>query len=263
MFLFVTLLFFSACNKKTDVGQRTLRARSTSFLVEQLKENEFKTDWLSLKADISFKTDKMSDSFKMHIRTRTDSVIWISATYYAVEVARFYITPDSVKFMDRKANQYFIGDIDYINDRFQLDLDFYSLQALIMGNSVGVDDIENLRSYQNDGLYHISSVGKRQMKMADKGKEEKINYDYAQSTAIYPETYKVARLDIKDFKANKSLVAYYKKHANLNGQLFPELYDLKVQADNNIDATVEYLKIQTEGPQKFSFTIPEKYEKIN
>lgn len=252
-----------SCNQQKDLLQRPLRARSTTFLVEKVKENEFKCEWLSVKAGIAFKTDKMSDSFKMHIRLKTDSVIWISATYYAVEVARFCITPDTVKFMDRKANQYFIGDIDYINQKFQLDLDFKSLQSLILGNSVGIDDTEKDKSYQNDGLYHISSVGKRQMKMADKGKEERINYDFAYSTAIYPKTYKVARITINDFKENKSMVAMFNKHQKVEGQLFPEEMGLIIDADQKVDATVEYLKASANKPLKFSFNIPDKYEQIN
>ena len=94
-------------------------------------------------------------------------------------------------------------------------------------------------------------------------KAKKVNYDFAYSTAIYPKTYKVARIAIKDFKANKSLQAFFNKHTKIEGQLLPEKYDLDIQADKKVDAKVEYLKIQANKPLKFSFNIPEKYEQIN
>jgi hypothetical protein len=250
---------FVSCKQHKDL-QRPLRNRSTSYLVEKVHENEFKCKWISLKTGVAFKTDKLSDSFKMHIRMRTDSVIWISTTYYAVEVARFFITPDSVKFMDRKAKQFFVGNMEYLNQKFNLDLDFKSLQALILGNSMGIDVAVKNKSYHNDGLYHISSVGKREMRMADKG--ESPNYDIASSTAIYPKIFKVARTSMKDYKANKSLTVDYKKHTNIDEQLLPNLYDIQIDADKDVNATVEYLKIQTNKSLKFSFNIPEKYEQI-
>ncbi|MBL4651420.1 MAG: DUF4292 domain-containing protein [Flavobacteriales bacterium] len=212
---------------------------------------------------VAFKSDKMSDSFKMHVRLRKDSAIWISVTYYSVEAARFLITPDTVKFMDRKNSKYFIGDFDYINQKFNVELDFESLQSLILGNGVNISEFEKLKTYPSNGLYHISSIGKRKQKKADKKGDEKAKTDVALTVSIHPETYKVTRIILQDFKVHKSLKADFEKYQKIDGQLVPEETKLNIVSDQNIEATIEYLKVTLNKPLKFSFTIPEKYEKMD
>lgn len=266
--------------------------------MEKLYENEYNCEWLSIKADVAFKTDKLSDSFKMHIRLRKDSAIWISTTYYAVEVFRFLISPDTVKFMDKKSNQYFVGDFNYLQEKFDIDLDFEALQAIILGNSIVIDEDERLKSFSRDGLYHLSSVGRTKMKKAEKEndvdeeeleinsddsnennpdsnrdekeekrkkneKERRNKNDLAITISLFPENYKVAKISLHDFKLDKGLLVKMVKLQNLDNQLIPEKYTLDILSDNSIETTVEYLKAASNKPLKFSFSIPEKYERIN
>lgn len=263
--IIVLLFIISAivgCKSQKSTVKRTVKNKSTSFLVEKLKANEFNNDWISLKAGIAFKMNKISDSFKMHIRMKKDSAIWISATYYSVEVARFLITSDTVKFMDRKANQYFVGGYDYIHNRFNIATDFESLQSILLGNSVGIKEIDKVKSYNRDGLYHLSSFGRRKMKKAAEH-GEKVKIELAYKVSIDPENYKVVKLSIHDFKLNKSLVIDYEDHQKIENQLFPKKYQMTVHAEKEIESTIEYLKTTLNKPQKLSFNIPEKYERIN
>lgn len=261
-FLLVTVILSQSCSKNNMVTKAKLPHKSTSYLIEQMQANELQCDWFSAKLDIAFKTDKMSDSFKMHARIRKDSAIWLSATYYAVEAARFLITEDTVKFMDRKNNKYFVGDFDYINEKFDVELDFESLQALILGNSAGIAEQEKIKSYPSSGLYHLSSIGKRKLKRASEKDPEKLKTDVALDVSLYPESYKVARLFLQDFKQNKSMTSVYDKYQKIDNQLVPEKTQLSIVADQNVNATIEYLKVTLNKPLKFSFSIPEKYEKL-
>lgn len=256
------LLVFSSCHQQKELGKKTEKGRSTSFLLEKLQENEFNCEWLSLKVGVGFKTDKLSDSFKMHVRLRKDSAIWISTTYYSVEVARFLITADTIKFMDRKANEYFIGKMDYLNEKFDLQLDFHSLQALMLGNSVGLSEDAKIKSYHSHGFYHISSLGKRKIKKLDKGKETS-NDEIAYGVSLYPDNFKVAKLSIQDFVTDRSLFASFLDHTAVGEQLLPQKVKINIIADNTIEATAEYIKIQENKPLKLSFNIPDKYEKID
>jgi hypothetical protein len=270
LILFLVSSFFYGCHQQKETTKRPIKGKSTSFLLEQAQTNEFRSEGMSLKLDVAFKTTKMSDSFKMYIRTKTDSVIWISATYYAVEVARIYITPDSVKFMDRKANKYFVGDMSFLNDKFELELDFYTLQAIIYGNTLGLEDPEKIKSYIADGYYQLSSLGKRKIRKLDKDDNsnneeeiiEKLNADMVFSTSLYPNTYKVSKLSLHDLSQNKSLLLKYSNHTNVEGQLFPQKIAIEIQSDNNMTVAIDYMKIQAGKDQKFPFTIPEKYELI-
>ena len=259
----LVVILAQSCSKSNVKTKKKLQHKSTSFLVEQMQQNELSCNWFSAKLAVAFKSDKMSESFKMHVRLRKDSAIWISATYYSVEAARFLITPDTVKFMDRKNSKYFIGDFAYINQKFDVELDFESLQSLILGNSVNISDFEKLKTYPSNGRYHISSIGKRKQKKADKKGDEKAKTDIALTVSLHPETYKVTRIIMQDFKLHKSLKADFEKHQKIDEQLVPKETTLNIVADQNIEATIEYLKVTMNKPLKFSFTIPEKYEKMD
>ena len=257
------VLLTQACSKNNINTKKKLPYKSTSFLLEKLHENELKCEWFAAKIGVAFVSDKMSDSFKMHVRVRNDSAIWISATYYSVEAARFLITPDTVKFMDRKNKKYFIGDFAYINKKFNVELDFESLQSLILGKGSNISEFQRLKSYSSSEYYNISSIGKREQNRADKKGGQKAKTDIALTVSVYPSTFKVSRIILQDFKQHKSLKVDFEKYQKVDGQLAPKETELNIVAEQNLEASIEYLKITLNKPLKFSFTIPEKYEKMD
>lgn len=261
---FVLIVFLAqGCSKNNVNTKKKLPHKSTSFLLDKLQENELKCDWFSAKLGIEFVSDKMSDSFKMHVRVRNDSAIWISATYYAVEAARFLITRDTVKLMDRKNKKYFIGDFTYINKKFNVELDFESLQALILGKGSNIAEFEKLKSYSSNEFYNISSIGKREQNRADKKGDQKAKTDIALTVSVYPGVFKVSRIILQDFKQHKSLKVDFEKYQKVEDQLVPKETELNIVAEQKLDASIEYLKVTLNKPLKLSFTIPEKYEKMD
>lgn len=263
LLLLVTTLFFAGCKNKQEVTERRgiLNFRNTETLVSKMQENEFKTEWLSLKLAVAFESEDASDSFKMYVRMKKDSVMWISATYYAVEVARFLVTPDSIKFMDRKDDKYYAGGIGFIKDSFNLDFNFESLQALLLGNSIGIDDSTKIRSYSKKDYYQLSSLKKGLFRRAE-GRMEK-GEDVSYSNWLDPVTFKIARISIFDVRTSRTMEASYSQFEELIGQLFPRKIDMKIMnAGKTTTVDIEYLKANSEGPYKLSFRIPEKYERI-
>ncbi len=100
-------------------------------LYRKLNENQFEYDNLSLKfsAELNFGEEK--EEFSGIIRMQKDTAIWISLRSYNIEGARLLITKDSVKFINRIEKTYYAGDFDFIKDRFEMDLDYNMLQAII------------------------------------------------------------------------------------------------------------------------------------
>ena len=262
--LAITLPLFAGCKGKQDVTQKrgVQNIRNTETLIAKMRENEFSPDWLSLKLAVAFETPDASDSFKMYVRMKKDSVIWVSTTYYAVEVARLMITKDSVRFMDRKDDRYYEGEVGFLSDSFNLDFNFYSLQALLLGNSIGIDDSTKIRSYSKNNQYQLSSVKKRQLRKAEERgmKDEEVAY----SNWLNPATFKVERVSVFDLRTSRSMEINYSNFDELEGQLFPQKLDLMLaKSGESTSVTIDYQKVNNEGPYKLSFRIPEKYERIN
>lgn len=272
-FFVAALLLFSSCKTSKEVGgKKNLNHKSTSFLINQINQAEFNEKWVSFKTAVAFKSDKLSDSFKMNIRMRKDSVIWVSATYYAVEVARFYFTPDSLKFMDRKNNEFFVGDFSFLSKKFNLNMDFFSLQAVILGGAVGIEDSTHLVSFIDEKNYVLSSFSKKNLRRAldhREGNDEKIDAAELDNKTLYftnwikPENFKVSKSLIFNPESAQSLVTEYKTHEETEGKLFPKDLAMDVRSNQKqVKITVEYYKPSFEKGVKFPFTIPEKYAPI-
>ena len=220
LLLILSLLF--SCKSKEKVVKKNLPHRSTNTLLEELGKNEFDFNTISAKASIEFDNGKKT-SFKSHIRIRKDSAIWVSITpLFGIEMARVLITTDSVKVIDRVHSTYFVGDMDYINNAFKVDLDFNMLQSLLIGNSIEFEKNNKVRSSidKKNNSYYISTVKKRKLKKEIKKEKEKIKQQ-AQIIWLNPESFKVTSLLLKDPETEQSLVGTYENHKALNEQLFP------------------------------------------
>ena len=243
--------------------RRMASAKKLNVLLDSLHDNEFNCDWLSLKLGVEFKSKKLSDSFKMFIRLRTDSVIWIQATYYAVEVARLYLTPDSVKFLDRQHKEYYVGSYDFFREKYRLDFDFNTLQALIQGNSVGLNESEHMRASVDGPNHLVSNYRQNRIRRAmEKDRRDKMT-DIAYSVWIDAENYRVSKLSVNDFKQHRSLFATFSDQRELTNSTLPHKAEIQaISQGQQVDITTEYLRVQVNKRVSFPFNIPDKYERI-
>src|ERR1700751_2902708 len=105
-------------------------------LSRRMNENELDYTYASAKFNCELTLDGEEHSFNVTVRTRKDSVIWMSISKLGIDAARVLITKDTVKItIGLTEKKYFIGDFSYINDLLNADLDFNMLQALLFGNS--------------------------------------------------------------------------------------------------------------------------------
>ena len=121
--IFVIGVFLFSCKvqEKENVKVKIkIKHRSSKFLIKKLKENEFNFKTISSKAAVSvIDNANKKTSFKVHLRIRKDSIIWMSISKLGIEAARVIITTDSLKLIDRLKKEYFLGDFKYINNSFE------------------------------------------------------------------------------------------------------------------------------------------------
>lgn len=261
LLLLSVLLFFSCKTKKEITLKRPTGNKNPYHLIKELKKNEVDFKWLSLKASVESIIDDKKKSFKASIRIRKDSIIWISVSpLFGIELARVLISKDSIKLINRLSTNYFSGNFNYINEMFHTDINFEMLQALLMGNSIGLEDVEKPKSSAGKGYYLLSSFRKRKLKKAIEktGKTDELVYSHW----LEPENYKITRLSIYNFKTNRSLSATFDEYKEVGKQLFPYKIRLDINTDQQIQFSIDYSKVSFDKPLKLPFRIPEKYEQI-
>lgn len=261
IFFFIITLF--ACKTTEELIKPKIEHRSTKELIDLLDSNEFNFTTLSAKAQIEY-IDEKSTSFKVHLRIQKDSAIWVSITpLLGIEMARVLITQDSVVFMNRVKSEYFKGDFEYINKMFNVDLDYETLQTLLIGNSLEFEKNEKVRTSldRKKNLYYIGTEKKRKVKKDLRKDKEKLK-EQTQIIWLSPENMKIVELLVRDPERDQSLDVYFTEHKLIDNQLFPYHLQFNIQAKKNLTLNVDYNKVSLDKDLSFSFKIPSKYEQV-
>ncbi|MEQ1732942.1 MAG: DUF4292 domain-containing protein [Bacteroidia bacterium] len=229
-------------------------------LVKKQHEHELRYNWLSLKAAVETEANGENQNFDASIRIKKDSAIWISISpALGIEVMRVLITPDTVKYMNRLNNTYFVDAVCKINDLIQADFDFYMIQDLLVGNSFEYYDDERLKTSIVDNNYLISSVRKGKLKrLANTANTER---EAIQSMWLEPLNFKLVKIRLDEFTSQRELTTEYSNFKAIEDstQLMPHSINMNVKAQKTITVRVNYAKVKLNQPQEFPFKIPAKY----
>ncbi|RAJ10613.1 uncharacterized protein DUF4292 [Chitinophaga skermanii] len=112
-------------------------------LLDNIQKNhiDFKTYSAKLKADFESDKGESMNNLNVDINMIKDSVVWISVSVPIVgEVARVLITPDSLKLVDRYHKEMMLRDIRNASDVLGIPFDFSTIQDLLVGNPVFLND---------------------------------------------------------------------------------------------------------------------------
>ena len=250
--LFAVMAFSTSCKTKEVVTKKDLRYKSADFLFGQLAKKEMHYKWLSAKVAVKLKSAKGSNSFSVRLRMLKDSVIWASITpALGIEVARVYITPDSLIFMDRINSKYFQGGYEMINKLLDTEIDFDMLEAIITGNNFTLYKNDKFESAIGKDHYLLSTIRRRQLKKEFKDVDSvRI---IMQNIWLNPITFKIDRMALKDVQSNKKVDVNYSDFKEMDGQLFPTHVDLDIKArpDDNASAELDFSKIELEKRKTF------------
>jgi hypothetical protein len=262
---FVVLMFASCKSKQKVVALKpkcNAEFRTSRYLSQRLKENEFKFNTLDGKLNVDAVIDSSSNSFSVNVRIKKDSVIWMSISKLGVEALRVLATQDSVFFINRLNKQYFKGNYLYLSKQFSTQMDYEILQSLLVGNSVTFyDDDERLKASITNCQYMLGTIRKRKLKkIIVKGKELK---EPAQTIYLHPETFKILSILFYDFDLDRSFSAEFSDFISPDSlQLFPTKLSYQIKAQKNVFVNMVYAKQKFNEEVSFSFKIPENYEQI-
>ena len=260
----LSLLFFVSCGKKERASRKPLEGKKALYLIEQMKANEFDFDTFSAKAEFTFHQKSKKNSFKANIRIKKDSIIWISITpLLGIELGRIMVTPDTVKVINRISKEYFVGDNRYIKNRFNIDLDYDLMQAILLGNTIEFEPDDKLKFGIDKEHYYLGNLKKRKAKKAD-DKPEKIERqdDEVVSLWLDQNSFKVREFLLSDNTADRFLMGTFSEYQEIEGQLLPRALHFELQSEQPALVDINYSRVYLNKPIKFAFNISSKYEQV-
>lgn len=279
------LLTTAACKNRKALQSlgRELPPRSAERLLEKLLDQQNDTvRYYSSRASISLNMAEGNKSFKAQIRSVQDSALWVSVIpALGIEVARVLLTRDSLKLLDKMADQYFTDDTAAAKARFGLRPDLALLQQALLGNAIGLDPNEKYRSDREDGWYVLTSREKRRFVRAaedispadtmggrDMGERrlERTLRKAEEREAIVlrywidPDHFRVVRLQITDLAHDQTADIRYDERGTAEEAYLPTRIRITLsEPERQASATLELARINLSGPVQMSFRIPEKF----
>jgi len=263
---FITLMSFAtvSCNTPRSVIKQPIKEEGSDYLFRKLKENELSFESLSSKFNLDLIIDKKKTSFNGQIRIKKDSLIWVSfSPALGIEVARLMISEDTVKFINRINNTYFIGDYNFVNEFLQTSIDFDILQSFIIGNDLQYYEMGSFKASIDGHEYKLLATGRNKVKRYIKS-HETVNI-LIQNIWLSPESFKITGIDLKEIKnQNKKLDVRFADFKPIEGQLIPHFLHYEISSSNAyVYVDVNLSKIDIDKKLSFPFTIPQRFTPMN
>ncbi len=212
--------------------------------INAVKQNNALFQTLSIKAKADLSIDNKSNEVNMNIRIRNNEAIWVSVTAVAgLEVARAFITPDSVKIINRLDNIYIQKPFSYIYEFTNERITFQTLQAVLLGNAMGEfinEDTELAIEGENTVLKSVLASMIYHLKLGAQNK--------------------VLENQLNDSEAEQELLVNYGDFALINEQLIPHSVSMNSKAKNKaIRLDLNYMKIEMDTKFDLPFRVPERF----
>jgi len=284
----VVLLAVGGCKTKRVTQKSPLVNVSSNFILDQVIQAEFEFTSLNAKLSVDLEAPNQNNSFKINMRARSDSLIWMSITpALGIEAARLLIQPDTLKYIDKLKKEYFIGDFSLLDSVFRYDTKFYFMENLLIGNPVELLPEEKYTASVEGLNYVLQTKVKRRIKKAlDISKKDMLEDTLYTDLDIVKEKqfekavdklseddliikryyvrasdFRISRTIIDDVLYKRTIVINYDDYELLDGIPFPG--KISITASTPTETTrfeIEYSRVRTNEKQGYPFKIPSKYQ---
>ncbi|WP_372641409.1 DUF4292 domain-containing protein [Ancylomarina sp.] len=273
-FLLLVFLQFS-CKSTFELGRKRAHGISDNKLYNQIQDSSlfYNTLWIK-RFSAHYESKGKTQNLRGSIKILRDSIIMvkINAPTGIIEVARLYITPDSVKMIDRLKKEYIASDFTFLSDKLNMDVDFYTLQSILTNGIFQLNDLHEkrrpfIRNFKgkviDDKYVFISDKASKVERKLRKDKYEKLYKFNYQRFEIDPLMMKITNVLVRLFGEERDMILKYRDFVNLEGQKFPSELVFKVKdSTQSLSCKLKYNKLVLNQDLKFPFKVSSKYKRI-
>ncbi len=270
--VFFVLLGFSSCKTVRVATTSKLNTISTNKLIRNIENNTFDYKYLSVKRiNCLFDNGKTQTSFRASIQAEKDRQITVMLTKMNFPVARLWLTPDSVKFINYLENNYMLGDYRNLSKILGMELDFQTVNAIISNNVFSLDhDDRKYETSIDSGMYVLQSVKNmevlksnqktREIDPAGSSKKLADRTMVKQSLYIDPLTYKLRKIRLDDAVNSRFLKVDFSDFVNVEKQFYPsDIFLHFLSPENNMQMSLNLSNFSMEKEKEVRFKVPEKF----
>jgi len=263
--LFIVVLMAVSCTPARKAIRTPLKEEGAEYLFQNLNHHELKFDTFSAKFTATVIQNRKKTSFQGQLRIQRDSIIWVSVTpMLGIEMARFLLTNDSIKYLNRINSTCLQKNFGYINEMLNRTIDFDMAQAFLTGNDFSFYENSRFKAQVDGQEYKLHTINRLKLKRMVRRSDPDISIPI-QTIWLNPDNFKINKVVLNETdKDNRRFTALYKKFETTDSQIVPSEIEYRVETnDDNLKIDILYSKIVINPDQlSFSFRIPENYTEV-
>ncbi|MEN8929122.1 MAG: DUF4292 domain-containing protein [Flavobacteriales bacterium] len=250
-------LFFVQCKAKKPLisdkeGKVNLTRSEADTIVGKVMQNNFQYENLKAKIKTKYKSrEKQNLSFSTFLKMEKDSIIHATISFLTIPVVVAVITPDSLKFINKKDKKYFEGDFSYISRLLNTEVTFRQLQELLIGNSIEMDSTRRHILVQDNEEFFITE----EKRMTDSRENWKVKY-------WINELFKAGKTILVNDKKATKIEIFQTDYNKEDDQLFPNRTKVEiVNPTDSISIQLNYQRVKINTEMEYEYSVPSHYEK--
>lgn len=242
----LTSLSLSSCAASKN-STTTLKKDSPEFIAHKVESQRLHASWFEGKVRIDYSDNTQSFHVNATIRMKADSAVWIAVRKLGFEVARAFITKDSVLLIDRFNNEFMAYDLEYLQTKYQLPANLAVLQDLILGNSLKIPFLSRTMSREGNDFWLEEHASQHQLR-------QRINGD----------TYTLETLEYQDLQRDKKMIVRQTDFAPAaKKHIFSYLRQMQLETEETglLNVELKYSEVELNVPKDMAFDVPERYRR--
>ncbi len=254
LLVIVGTLVFTSCKTKRkiampshDTPAEISAANAASIKTFEMNNLDFYT--FSGRAKTKIEMGKNTQDIMLNVRIERDKAIWMSVTAtLGIEVARIFITPDSVKILNKLPGEYIAKPFSYIYNYTDRGITFTTLQDLLMAN-VSSNLLRATDVQVASAVDELIVVGIK----------EQLSYQYRINKENRP-----FHFILQEVGGGNNLEAFYGDYVKTDGYNFPQDIALNIVGEDvSLKARLGYNRVSFNEHIEMPFSVPSRYKVIN
>ncbi len=257
--LLVTLvIIFHSCSPIREAVVPDPTRHTINETLSGMRENETRFHFLHTRFSGSASIDGTEYSISGTLRIKHDSAIFVSvAPLLGIEIARLLITPDTVKMVNRLENTFYAGNIEVLNRMFNTSVDYYMLQALLVGNDFSHFATTGFNLSHHDD--HLVLFSENRSLVGGTA-----SHRFQNRLLLSSDTYRIMENLVYETAAQRSLQVKYHRFSRVDDQVVPEDISLVFSgADGQAGIRLQFSRTVLNEERSMVFTIPGHYREIH
>ncbi len=208
---------------------------------------DFTTFSAKVRLDIETSTGMQPDVVA-NIKMIKDSVIWVSLSPALInyEVMRIYIFKDSIILLDKRKHEVKYRSLSYLRDLTNIPFNLKTLQNLIIGNPIFINDSNFMVKKFETYLLIASLTSEFKSLITISSPDNLLQH---------------CKLDDKDMYQNRTADFTYGYYNNSNGFPFSTYRQIVVTEKNKLDVRMNFKQYDFNKDLSLSYNVPKSYKK--